>query len=512
MKKLRYIICLALAALAVACQPKMDLEPAEPKYNAPAENSITGQLVEDDYVWTWSLPKDTMVQMQVVTYANGNKVATAVLGRGVDTYKHELIDTNIPYTYVFKYTDGKNFSAGTLKYYTRLGASKVEEVNMEQLEVGEGYDARITWAKNATAIKLYLTIVETKSGKTITDQIDGKATEYTVKNVLKGEIYEVKLVAENAEGKSLPVMAKLTIGSTKLGFLSEWATPEEHVAKADDDEASAWLWFHETYPGGVFIPFSEIKEGDLDNYRVLFWIRDLETGNNNDVFSYSANVEAASPVIEDWYMAGGSLLLWSHAVTYMEKLGRIPTGIWLQEDHEISTGVGGINNDVWKMGVGATPGDGKFVVDFSTHPLYRGLGSQMEPGGFDRMSKVLPVKGPGWTENHNCCFFNWPGHLTNLGNQDPKVYDTCWNLYGIRPLGCWDGQMNWIGQLIVWEAGPCDNTPYLGTALCIANGGLEFSMKNADGTPDVSAHPSVNQYQDNVLAMAKNAIEYLKTR
>lgn len=37
-------------------------------------------------------------------------------------------------------------------------------------------------------------------------------------------------------------------------------------------------------------------------------------------------------------------------------------------------------------------------------------------------------------------------------------------------------------------------------------------MKNADGTPDVSAYPSNNIYQDNVLKLAKNSIEYLKTR
>lgn len=511
MKKFQYIICLAIAALAVACQPNMDVEPVAPQFEAPAEAGITGQLVGDDYVWTWTLPGND-VRMQVTTYTDGNKTGVALLEPGVVTYKHELIDTNVPFTFVFKYTDGNNYSEGTVKHYTRPGAGKMSDLNMEQLEVGEGYDARISWAENKTANKINLTIVETKSNTTKTEELAGNATEYLIRNVLKGESYTVTLVAENAEGKSLPVAASLAIGSTKLGFLSEWATPEEHIANADDDEATAWLWFHEAYPNGVFIPFASIADFNLDNFRVLFWIRDLETGNHMDCFSYSAAVEAATPAIEDWYMAGGSLLLWGHAATYMEKVGRIPEGIWLSNDNTIGTGVGGINNDTWCMGVGATPGDGKFVVDYSTHPLYRGLSDQMRPGGFGGMAKVLPVKGPGWTEDHNCCFFNWPGQLTGMGNQDPKIYETAWNLYGIRPLGTWDGQMNWIGQLIVWEAGPCANTPYLGTALCIANGGLEFSMKHEDGTPDVSAHPSVNAYQDNVLAVAKNAIEYLKTR
>ena len=33
-----------------------------------------------------------------------------------------------------------------------------------------------------------------------------------------------------------------------------------------------------------------------------------------------------------------------------------------------------------------------------------------------------------------------------------------------------------------------------------------------DGTPDKSAHPKNNIYQDNVLTLAKNSLEYLKTR
>lgn len=66
-------------------------------------------------------------------------------------------------------------------------------------------------------------------------------------------------------------------------------------------------------------------------------------------------------------------------------------------------------------------------------------------------------------------------------------------------------------RLNVWEAQQ-GNTDFKGTVLCIGNGGCEFSMKNADGTPDVSAYPSNNIYQDNVLKLAKNSIEYLKTR
>ena len=37
-------------------------------------------------------------------------------------------------------------------------------------------------------------------------------------------------------------------------------------------------------------------------------------------------------------------------------------------------------------------------------------------------------------------------------------------------------------------------------------------MKNDNGTPNISAYPKNNVYQDNVLKLAKNSLEYLKTR
>ena len=42
----------------------------------------------------------------------------------------------------------------------------------------------------------------------------------------------------------------------------------------DDDEASAWLWLHETYPTAQFVPFSTITAANvIEPFRVLFWLR-----------------------------------------------------------------------------------------------------------------------------------------------------------------------------------------------------------------------------------------------
>ena len=101
--------------------------------------------------------------------------------------------------------------------------------------------------------------------------------------------------------------------------------------------------------------------------------------------------------------------------------------------------------------------------------------------------------------------------LTGKGNQELSCYNEVTRTYGIYPLGVWDSQVSWISQLNVWEARQ-GNTDYKGTAICVGNGGCEFSMKNADGSADKNAYPKNNIYQGTILKMAKNALEYLKTR
>ena len=124
------------------------------------------------------------------------------------------------------------------------------------------------------------------------------------------------------------------------------------------------------------------------------------------------------------------------------------------------------------------------------------------------------MKGAGWTEDHNCLFFNIPNKLTGLDNNTEECYNSLTNEYGIYPLGTWDSQVSWVSQLNVWEAKGADKAPEgfqkgAGTVLCIGNGGCEFSMKNEDGTPDKSANPKNNSCQGNVLKLAKNSVDYL---
>ncbi|MDE6416973.1 MAG: DUF4960 domain-containing protein [Duncaniella sp.] len=501
MKKIYNLaLFLIVALLAVSCQDK-DYDIAAPVIAPIAADEISGSLQGDNYVWTWTKPAG--LDMLVNVY-NGNVLLMSETVSG-DSFTQKDVDTNILYTYVFKLTDGTNISLGVVKQYMRPGASKMAGLSMSQVEKGGGYDAMIVWNANESAATVEMTATNGDT-RTITEVFPAGVTEYIIPDVVFGEEWNVTLTAVNPDGRSLPVSTSLKIGKTAIGFLSIYPTPEDLVANGDDDEACAWLWLHEEYPTAQYIYFGDITSAAvLEPYRVLFWMRDLEGVDEAAVFAMPEVVTNATPYVKEWYTAGGNLLLWSHATVYIGELGRIDSEMLKTNDRTIGTGLGNPNGDVWSMAVSLNPG-GAFTKDHSSHPIYRGL----ETTSNDRC-KLIPFKGPGWTEDHNCLFFNIPAALTGLGNQEEACYNELTRKYGIYPLGTWDSQIDFVSQLNVWEAQQ-GNTEFKGTILCIGNGGCEFSMRNPDGTPDISAHPSNNSYQDNVLTLAKNSLEYLKTR
>lgn len=492
------IVCCGIVAVVSSCQDK-DIERSSMILKAPDASQITGALNGDNYTWTWPAQSE---KMQVTIYRNGTLSSNEIVSG--NTFTQSNVPTNVPFEYVFKLTDGSNFSQGVVKTFTREGATSISGVQMSQVDKAGGYDALVEWnrAEDASTIKL----VATNGKRTINETLRGDATSYTIENVETGDTWEVTLTAQNEKGTSLSTKSSLRIGKTAIGFLSIYPTPEELIQNGDDDEASAWLWLQSTYPTAQYVYFGNIKSvDDIDPFRVLFWLRDLEGVGEDAVWNIPEVVEGATPIIKQWYKDGGSLLLWSHATTYVGHLGRLNLDDMKKNDHAIGTGFGGINNDIWKMAVQLNPGS-RFSKDHSTHPIYKGL----EVESNDR-TKLIAFKGPGWTEDHNCLFFNLPSMLTGIGNQEESCYTQLTQTFGIYPLGTWDSQIDWVSQMNVWEAQQ-GNTEFKGTILCIGNGGCEFSMKNPDGTPDKSANPKNNIYQDNVLKLAKNSLEYLKTR
>lgn len=510
MKKLIIYSAMALmtASTFVACQDK-DYESFPVVMQPINQSDVNAELQGDDYVITWKELKQG-TKMQVTRYV-GNTISGTDVVEGTK-YVHSMVETNVPYTYVLKTTDGQNVSSGVVINYTREGATRIANLSMAQLDAEGGYQAKVTWDKCPDATKIQFDATDGVS--IISKTLGGDETSFIIPNVRVGQEWTVTAVAANEKGSSLSTSTKLKIGATKIGYLSIYPTEAELIANGDDDEACAWLWTKAEYKNAEYIYFGNIKSAeDLKEFRVLFWLRDIETDKFDDVFTYPDCVTKATPYVSQWYKNGGSLLLWSHACPYIEQLGRFPVGTYTAEGSDVVAGTGKGWNDGgahWVLAVSAWPGE-QFKLNYYEHPIYRGFDSEIQSADGDSW-KNIRFLGPGWREDHNCLFYNLPGKLTGKGNQDRACYDICTSQYGIYPLGTWDGQRWWIGQLNVWEAQQ-GNTDCKGTIICIGNGGCEFAQNNPDGTkPTPTAYPTNNIYQDNILRLAKNSLEYLKTR
>ena len=496
--------------LLASCQDRDLPGSAAMQLPAPEVAQITGTPSGEnnyDYTLTWPAGANGAV-MQVAVFKNGSQIQ-ALTPCPSNSFTLKNLDTNQLYEFLFKYAGSDALSNGVMTSYTRPGATAASDVKMEQIDISDDeHNLQITWKASADATSYLLKLVNGDGSRVINETVNG--TSYLLKGVVMKERWEATVIAQNAEGKALPVEASAKIGGKIPGFLSEYATPDELIANGDDDEASAWLWFHENYPKGDYIYFGNIsKVEDIEDYRMLFWLRDIETGNADDIWNFSDVAKNAAPIVEQYVKNGGNLLLWQHAVPYIGAINRLSTSLLRGVSNAFGCGAGGYNGDVWKMGVCVNTGS--FYKDFSTHAIYEGIPTE-------KLSDACPVgiamKGAGWTEDHNCLFFDIPTKLTGIENTAEECYTTLTNDYGIYPLGTWDSQAAWISQLNVWEAKGADKAPDgfqkgCGTVLCIGNGGCEFSMKNEDGTPDKSATPKNNSYQPNILRLAKNSVEYL---
>lgn len=506
------LIGLSFSVALVSCQEKDLPGSADMQVVSPDVTVITGTPSGDndyDYTLTWPQSESGAV-MSVAVYKNGTQ-QQALTPCPNNTFTLKNLETNQLYEFLFKYNTEDAVSKGVMVSYTRLGATAPDEIKMEQIDITDDqHDLKVHWTPSSDATSYILKLVNGDGSKMINTTVSD--TLFLQKNVVMKERWEATVIAQNDKGKALPVEASCKIGGKIPAFLSEYATPEELVANGDDDEASAWLWFHETYPNGGYIYFGNINTiEDIEDYRVLFWLRDIETGDVDNVWKFSDVAKNAAPIVEQYVKNGGNLLLWQHAVPYIGTINRLPTALLRGVNSDIGCGKG-FNAGTWKMGVCVNTGS--FSKNYSTHAIYAGMEVERLD---DNCFAAIAMKGDGWSEDHNCCFYDIPAQLTGFDNTSEECYNVLTKDYGIYPLATWDSQVKWISQFNIWEAVGAEKAPEgfqkgCGTILCIGNGGCEFSMKSDENTPDVSAHPTNNQYQDNILKLAKNSIEYLTTR
>ena len=173
MKKISIIIMAMFALVLTACQDK-DIDRESMILTAPDASQIIGSLNGDDYTWTW--PAQAASQMQVSIYRNGTLSSSETVSG--TNYTQKNVPTNVPFEYVFKLTDGTNFSTGVIKSYLREGATSISGVTMSQVDKAGGYDALVEWNKAADASSIKFTATNGK--QTINETLAGTATSYII--------------------------------------------------------------------------------------------------------------------------------------------------------------------------------------------------------------------------------------------------------------------------------------------------------------------------------------------
>lgn len=520
------MLILAATVLMVACQKK-DLAPAaDMLVNQPDASLIKGHLEGFDYIIEWPTAPKGYYTMYAV-YNDGVQVRDFTVD--VDNVNRCIInniETHTEYEFVFKYcTQPDGFgpiSKGTVINYTRPGAAKVRNLRVDQVEeetlVGVLNSVVISWdaVEDADGYHVLVNVFDKKTGALHRTEFDGNLSANETKLVFDAEyneVWEVTVASYNAKGYALSVSADRLVGKTKNAFLSLYATEEMLMADGDDDEKCAWILLHNMYPEMRYLYMGDVAQNAslLDPLRMCFFIRDVESGYDAVYNMPSVAVDAA-PVIGEWVKNGGNLCLWSHAAVYIGTIGRFPADQFAGGPDAVGAGPGGINPDLWKMGA-TIKTDGGVFVDNVNHPLFRGVRTEKTADGIT----LVPCKGAGWTEDHNCGWFDRPSWWTGEPNNAQACYEKLKKEFGVTPLGTWDSQAWWVSQLLVWEAGPAE-TPnpmfegnsWEGTILCCANGGFEISMKNPDGTEDLTM--SVNSEQDQINLLVRNAVDYLMSK
>lgn len=425
--------------------------------------------VDDDTLRvTWNLPSPNANLQVKVSGTDG----TAIVAGNPTSYKYGVIKVGKDYRFTFKVMDEEgNCSTGQTIAFTREGGASVQDVTTRQIEGTN--DIRIEWALPTEK----LSKVEVRyDDKKI--ELGGDAVNYTISNA-SNKKYTIGVVSFNEKGQSSEsVFTDIRVGKTKVAFLGISST---RAGITDDDEKAAADWFFRNYPTGTYLSFDEIAAGaDLSQYRVLWWIRDSQ--QTIDLPAESL-VPAAVEAIRKFHADGGGLLLSTHAVSYLYKIGRMKAKFAT----EFVSGDGSDNGDTWNMNVYI----GK-KHDESSHPIYRGLEWKWLDG-----KKVIPLIGGGWKENHNCIYKDLCMYY-NMNNEDESAYAKISGDSQIRILATWDG-INDYFMMGNYETLP--TSEFKGTAIAIGIGAFEWNQNSG-----------VNPYQKNIERTAHNAIEYLKTK
>ncbi len=266
----------------------------------------------------------------------------------------------------------------------------------------------------------------------------------------------------------------------QIAFLGNQPTYNDLIANADDDVASAAQWLKDTYPQDfIYLDATTVTISDLASVNVvLFYFDQVGTSTLPSVFTEGT---AKSTFIQ-YLVEGGKMLLGGMATSYAETIGRDKSSMLTIKGN----GSGFDSPDTWTI-----DGGKNFQNSKLTHPIYTFNQGSISFDG----DGYIPVIDGGFREDHNniwdaASLLN-PGHeLGQFGEFE--------RLFGGKVLAVWGGVTDECCPGII-EFIPVE--PFQGTIIAIGIGGIEFNMN--DGR--------TNAFENNVLGIYKNSIDYLST-
>ena len=314
-------------------------------------------------------------------------------------------------------------------------------------------------------------------------ELDPGVTSYTIKrqSANREVLYTLKLKYANGIS-SLGKTVAVTIEAQPS--LPAMIIPCDSEADLeDDDEIAALEWFKTPYPQGALLTPDKIQNLDPDNYSVI-WINIDRVGLAQGYRKLPKTISGTEPVkaLKEYLALGGNLFLTKHATQMV-----VPTGIIssMYAPGIFGSGEGGEGSDNWAMNaVIGSPSLGE-VYDHRSHDIFAGLATIPDFG-----HETFALEGPGWREDHNCCWdlntYGFPGEPNTVADFEKATNSIV--------LATWAHVVDYCVAGIV-EFLPTDERP----GRCLAIGLSAYEFKQNTGNP----------FQSNVERLTKNCIDYL---
>ena len=222
------------SSLFISCQDRDLPGSGKMQLTEPDVAGIVGTLTGEnnyDYTLTWPASPQGAV-MQVAVFKNGTQQQALTPCAG-NSFTLRNLETNQLYEFLFKYANADALSNGVMTSFTRPGAAAASELKFEQIDINDDqHDLQVTWKASENATSYILKMVNGDGSRVISETVKG--TSFLLKDVVMKERWEATLIAQNDEGRALPITGSAKIGGKLPAFLSEYATPEELIANGGD--------------------------------------------------------------------------------------------------------------------------------------------------------------------------------------------------------------------------------------------------------------------------------------